>query len=150
MSAFAIKEDNFVLVIHAGTVDTLCLENIFVKLGAKKQQWAKGYTAVEHSPHSNIGQNHVHVYLKGNQLFSLNIDSSAHDKSHGIRIPNYVKEQFGITFPKYELPSNRRIASVTTYDKYYQALVFQLNRDNDIKTDCIYTIDLPKQTDAVR
>lgn len=67
MSAFAVKDGDYVVFIHSGIKEALWLENEFTKLGAKRQQWSKGYSAVEHSPHSPVGQHHVHVFLKGDK-----------------------------------------------------------------------------------
>jgi hypothetical protein len=45
------------------------------------------YSVQKDQPHSSVGQYHVHVYRKGNELFGLNFDGSAHDQSHGVTIP---------------------------------------------------------------
>lgn len=67
------------------------------------------YSAQLHSAHSSVGQQHVHVYAKNNQLFALNKDGSAHDASHKIQIPNKVAKAIQDKFPGFNLPANKLI-----------------------------------------
>lgn len=69
------------------------------------------YSAQSHQAHSSVGQKHLHVYCKNNQLFSLNKDGSAHDQSHGVRIPNKVASAIEKQFPAFSLPKNNIIES---------------------------------------
>ena len=63
------------------------------------------------TPHSDSGQYHLHVYNRNNQLFAINKDGTAHDQSHGCRIPNKVAKVLRIRFPDYRIPSNNFIES---------------------------------------
>ena len=58
------------------------------------------YSAQLHNAHSEVGQKHLHVYAKNNQIFSMNIDGTAHDKSHRTRIPNKVANAILLKFSK--------------------------------------------------
>lgn len=69
------------------------------------------YSAQLHQAHSSVGQTHLHVYCKNNQLFSLNRDGTAHDRSHGIRIPNKVASAIEKQFPTFKLPKDNLIES---------------------------------------
>ena len=69
------------------------------------------YSAQLHQAHSSVGQKHLHVYSKNNQLFSLNKDGSAHDQSHGARIPNKVASAIKTQFSAFTLPKNNIIES---------------------------------------
>ena len=57
------------------------------------------YSVQYHTAHTNPGHNHIHVYCKQNQLFALNANGSAHDRSHGITIPNKVVRGIQKYFP---------------------------------------------------
>lgn len=69
------------------------------------------YSAQLHRPHASGGQVHLHIYARNNQLFSINIDGTAHDRSHGARIPSRVAKAIADTFPNFRLPPNRLIES---------------------------------------
>lgn len=58
------------------------------------------------------GQDHIHVYMRQNQLFAINFDGTAHDRSHGVEIPNKVYKALASEFPNLKLPSNRVIESI--------------------------------------
>ena len=72
------------------------------------------YSAQLHSAHSTVGQQHIHVYAKYNQLFSLNKDGTAHDASHQTQIPNKVANAIKSKFPDFTLPPNNFIESAPT------------------------------------
>jgi hypothetical protein len=69
------------------------------------------YSAQLHKAHSPVGQDHIHVYAKNNQLFALNSDGSAHDASHGTHIPKRVAKAIEGKFPQIMLPANLYIES---------------------------------------
>lgn len=69
------------------------------------------YSAQLHKAHTSDGQCHLHVYAKNNQLFALNVDGSAHDQSHGARIPNKVASAITRQFPQFTLPNDNLIES---------------------------------------
>ncbi len=69
------------------------------------------YSAQLHKAHSSVGQQHIHVYAKNNQIFSMNLDGSAHDQSHGTRIPNKVVKAIDQKFPNFTLPEDNLIES---------------------------------------
>jgi outer membrane protein assembly factor BamA len=66
-----------------------------------------------HTAHTTPGQNHIAVYYKQNRLFSLNTDGTAHDRSHGIRIPNKVVKGIQQRFPDIQIPPNNIIEAAT-------------------------------------
>jgi hypothetical protein len=69
------------------------------------------YSFRKDAPHSPLGQYHIHVYRKGDQLFAINADGTAHDQSHGVRIPNKVADALRKTFPDVVLPAANVIES---------------------------------------
>jgi len=71
------------------------------------------YSAQPHPAHSPAGQKHIHVFKKNNELFALNVDGTAHDQSHGIRIPNKVADRIAKDFPDFKLPPGNIIEFLT-------------------------------------
>lgn len=69
------------------------------------------YSYRKDQPHSPMGQYHLHVYRKGNELFALNFDGTAHDQNHGVTIPNKVADALRQRFPDLILPANNLIES---------------------------------------
>ena len=67
------------------------------------------YSAIRHKAHASSGQDHVHVFARQNQLFAINKDGTAHDRSHGIRIPNKVADALKLHFPDLSLPKDNLI-----------------------------------------
>lgn len=74
------------------------------------------YSAQYHTARVQPGQNHVHVYHKNNQLFALNADGSAHDNSHGVRIPGRVAQAIQRMFPDIQVPKDRLIEAISLDD----------------------------------
>ena len=67
------------------------------------------YSVLFHKAHSTVGSDHIHGYEKNNQLFALNVDGTAHDQSHGVRIPNRLAKGIKNCFPNVTLPTNNMI-----------------------------------------
>ncbi len=60
------------------------------------------YSVQKHSAHIPKTLSHYHVYKRNKKLFSINIDGTAHDRSHRISIPNKVADflrQNGVKVP---------------------------------------------------
>ena len=69
------------------------------------------YSAVLHRAHIHSGQDHLHIFAKQNQLAALNRDGTAHDASHGVRLPNRVVTAILSTFPQFTIPPDGFIES---------------------------------------
>lgn len=76
------------------------------------------YIANLDSPHVPQGQKHIHVYYKTNQLFAINVDGSAHDKSHGVKIPGKVAKALSDVLPNFKLPKDNIIESLISNKDY--------------------------------
>lgn len=64
-------------------------------------------------PHNNTnGQRHLHGYLKGNEIFAINIDGSAHDGCHQTTIPQKFLDELPKIFKGVKIPENGLIESV--------------------------------------
>lgn len=68
-------------------------------------------TRTRHAAHVEVGQPHIHVYNGPNEIFALNKDGTAHDRSHGVEIPNKVYKALQTRLPYWNLPPNRLIES---------------------------------------
>ena len=103
--------DNF--TVHIFLLDVRDGQNIasFVLDEAQHRGTPLGgqYSAQLHHAHTPQGQQHLHVYAKNNQLFALNIDGKAHDRSHGVQIPNNVADAIRSRFPNFVIPQNNYI-----------------------------------------
>lgn len=59
----------------------------------------------------NMGDDHIHAYERNNELFALNVGGTAHDNSHGVRIPNRLAKAINKYFPGIKLPKDNLIES---------------------------------------
>ena len=68
-------------------------------------------------------QAHAHVVQKGNQLFAVNTDGTAHDRSHNTRIPNNVANY--LRDCGYDIPTDNYLENMDLEDGeyYYQVLL---------------------------
>src|SRR5947209_1120940 len=92
---------------HAARLPRVCGHAVYphgVPLGGQ-------YSATLHGAHTTPGMKHIHVYAGNNQVFAMNIDGSAHDRSHGTRIPNKVAKALSQRFPDFKPPPNNIIES---------------------------------------
>lgn len=87
------------------------------------------YSAQQHAGHTAAGQEHLHVYLKQNQIFSLNKDGTAHDKSHGVRIPNRVADAIRELFPDFDLPEDNLIETIAKDEDLIKRINEALGKD---------------------
>lgn len=72
------------------------------------------YSFDKHQPHNSTGDYHVHVYKKGNQIFSINKSGKGHDGYSGTRIPNEVFTTLRDKFKDWNWPSNQIIESLNS------------------------------------
>lgn len=76
------------------------------------------YTYRIDGAHSEVGLPHIHILLKGKELFALNVDGSAHDGSHNVRIPNVIKDALPNIFPLCKIPENGIIECMTDFSGF--------------------------------
>lgn len=69
------------------------------------------YSAQFHKAHIPSTQDHLHLYVKQNQLAALNRDGTAHDRSHGVQLPNRLVAAIQAEFPDFVIPANGLIES---------------------------------------
>lgn len=115
-----IEDTEIVLIAEIGSPD----EKILREARLKGEPLTGTYSTQYHSAHIPNGQEHLHVYCKQNQLFAINRDGSAHDRSHQTQIPNKVADAIRTKFPDFKLPPNNFIESAPpeVQSKYSQLL----------------------------
>ena len=90
------------------------------------------YSAILHKGHGAGGQDHLHVFAKRNQLFALNKDGTAHDASHGARIPNRVAQAIRSKFPQFKIPDTGVIEGVMDEELYeFYTALFEEGSEGD-------------------
>ena len=72
------------------------------------------YSYKKHSRHNPTGEYHLHVYKRGNEIFSINKSGRAHDGYSGERIPNEVYNALKNKFPDWSFPDNQIIESLNS------------------------------------
>jgi hypothetical protein len=75
------------------------------------------YSAKYHAARVTPGENHLHVFKKGNEIFAINASGTAHDRSHGVRIPNRVAAAIRKHYPQIKLPKDNLIESICLADE---------------------------------
>jgi hypothetical protein len=124
---YGLRVEDEVLFIHLlVAADHVAVSAGLTKAAAKYHELGSGYTARVDGVHVLPGQRHVHVFLRGNELFALNADGTAHDQSHGVDIPGKVLKRLPDVCQWLKLPPNGCIASfvpATTAERLVEAEV---------------------------
>jgi hypothetical protein len=58
------------------------------------------------------GQDHLHFLQKGDNLYALNRDGTAHDKSHGVQMFNWSIDHIQKTYPDWTIPKDGLIEAM--------------------------------------
>lgn len=104
---FCFDVDNWTVHIRFGSAAEI--EGRLEEAKHKGKPIGGHYSAQLHAPHWPDGQKHLHVYARNNQIFALNVDGSAHDKSHQTEIPAKVADGIRQHFPDFAIPANNFI-----------------------------------------
>lgn len=113
MNYYELKIDEYTIYVYSNSV-----KSILNEANPRGTKSIGGpYSVTKHPPHTRGGQYHFHVYNKNNELFSINVDGSAHDQSHGKVIPQKVADGLKKLFPKLKIPSNNLIESLNNPGK---------------------------------
>lgn len=95
------------------------------------------YSVQKHTAHVPNTLKHYHVYNKGNEIFAININGTAHDKSHGVRIPNKVADF--LRSVNVNVPQNQIIEWLDPLKFSFKdsnwAIISEANRSNENSSD---------------
>jgi len=114
MKRVAIQFGNYILFVHSDDPD---MDVMLTEAQHRGQPLAGPYRVIKHPARVARSQNHLHVYKKQNELFALNQDGTAHDRSHGVRIPNDVAAAIRRQYPDWIGPQNNVIDCIDTPDQ---------------------------------
>ena len=78
--------------------------------------------------HTTPGEDHIHVFVRNNQIFAMNVSGTAHDRSHGIRIPNKVVDALRNLYPDINLPPDNIVESMEITEEIRVVLESDNNR----------------------
>lgn len=87
-------------------------EDLLLEAKTRGTPLTGNYSFDKHQPHIPSGDYHLHVYKKGNQIFSINKSGKGHDGYSGTRIPNDVFSALQAKFPGWKWPSDQIIESL--------------------------------------
>ena len=113
MNKLTVQIDEFTVDIYCDEVDAVIALDEAQRRGIPL---GGPYSGLYHTAHTSPGEDHIHVFMKNNQIFALNKSGTAHDQSHGIRIPNRVVKGIKITFPWIRLPKDNLIENISLAD----------------------------------
>ncbi len=120
MKRFELRGDNVVLNIYADDFESIAMltEATLDEARHRGEPLYGPYSVQDHGAHAPPGEDHIHVYCKNNQLFALNKGTgTAHDQSHGTKIPNKLAKALQQKFPDLTLPPNNFIETASVVDK---------------------------------
>jgi hypothetical protein len=73
-------------------------------------------------------QDHIHVYLKGNEVFAINRNGTGHDKSKGLKMQLSTKQKYFLNTIGFAVPQNGILEFVDLEKtKKYQAYTILLD-----------------------
>jgi 23S rRNA-/tRNA-specific pseudouridylate synthase len=115
MKILELKVEEFTVVIYASDFDSTVA---ITEARHKGNPLGGPYSVQDHTARVKPSEDHIHVYYKNNQIFALNKTSgTAHDQSHGIKIPNKVAKALKQMFPDITLPPNNIIEAAKLTDE---------------------------------
>jgi hypothetical protein len=113
MTELTFQDGNIMVHVYCDAVDAVLAldeaQHRGIPLGGP-------YSAKYHKAHTRPGEDHIQVYMKNNKVFALNINGTAHDRSHGVRIPNRVARAIKQRFPNVKLPKDNIIENIVLID----------------------------------
>lgn len=101
--------NNLLVLVHDYEEDS---NGIILEAKVRGNNLIGQYSYVKHQPHNPTGDYHLHVYKKGNEIFSINASGRGHDGYSGTRIPNDVHAALQAKFPDWNWPDDQIIESL--------------------------------------
>ena len=92
-------------IFHFDSVDGTALATVLTLLDLseahKPIELGKGRAILYHPAHVKPGQPHLHFTVKGQKVAAINLDGTAHDQSHGIRLQRWALDGLKAHFPHF-------------------------------------------------
>lgn len=103
-----VHMDNY--PVHIVVAHDAMPQNELDEARSKYVDLGKRYRGRIDGPHDpKTGQVHIHVYAGKTQIFAMNVDGTAHDRSHDYQIPSVVAKEMARTLQQFRLPPNNYI-----------------------------------------
>lgn len=109
MKRFKLEAGNFAIFIYG--IETINESMLLQEAKHRGVPLDGPYSVIKHSPHTPKNDYHLHVFVKNNQIFAINKDGTAHDRSHGCQIPGVAADALRKMFPGFKFPENNLIES---------------------------------------
>lgn len=109
MQTELVEIDGLLVLIHE--IDD-AEQQLLVEAKLNGNLLAGQYTYKKHQPHNPTGEYHLHVYKKGNEIFSINKSGKGHDGYSGTIIPNLAFDALKSKFPDWNWPGSQIIEAL--------------------------------------
>lgn len=96
-------------VLHIYTANSVLKKNLLESKYGNVGQYSY---RIDPAHNNANGQKHLHGYLKGNEIFAINLDGSAHDGYHQTQIPQKFVDALPKIFKGVNVPKNGLIECV--------------------------------------
>ena len=80
--------------------------------GGRTFDLGQGRAVMFHRGHVPNSQDHLHFLLKGQKLYALNRDGTAHDASHGRQMHRWAMDAVQTRYPEFKVPPRGLIESM--------------------------------------
>jgi len=97
---------------------------------ARRQNIGKGYSiSFDRNTYSfaDTAKDHLHFLLNGQKIGAVNRDGTAHDKSHGVRIPNHMADYIRSKYPDFQIRPDNMIEGVSDQDEIIPLYLIEEN-----------------------
>jgi hypothetical protein len=72
----------------------------------KSVELGRGKSIVHHKAHIPDGQDHLHFQVKGSNVYAVNKDGTAHDRSHGKQMQRWTLDGAALHYPGFKMPKD--------------------------------------------
>jgi hypothetical protein len=83
----------------------------YLEESGKRRDFGQGRSVVFHRAHIPDGQDHLHFFLRQQELYALNRDGTAHDTSHGAQLHRWAMDAIKQNYDGFRIPPKGLIES---------------------------------------
>lgn len=109
LSAGSFSVDEYTVHIYT---DDDAVSQLLVEARLRGRPLVSTYSYRLDPSRDGTGLSHLHIYARRKEIFAINRDGTAHDDSHGVRIPNKVADALRTAFPDWTFPRDNIIESL--------------------------------------